>query len=119
MVQRQDGPVRSGRFQLGCQPVQLVVTEFPMMEAGHRGVHGDNPQAVDVVAVVHRGVIARLVQQPCPKVGPVIVVSHGPDDFGAQILAGRIDDCSEFGVSLGISLIRQVTGENYGFGAGP
>jgi hypothetical protein len=68
--------------------------------------------------VVHGIVVAMLAEELRPEVGPVVVVAHGPDDLRIEILAGRLDDCAELGVGLGIAFVRQVAGKNHGFGAG-
>jgi hypothetical protein len=68
--------------------------------------------------VVHGVVIGRLVQQPCPEVGAVVVVAHGPDDLGAQVFAGRINDGPQFCVRFGIPLVRKVAGEDDGLRPG-
>ena len=71
----QGGMVPSGAGWLVRQraspaaPAQLAV-----VEAGHGGVQGNDAQPVDEVAVVQRGIVARLVQEPGSEIGLVVVV---------------------------------------------
>jgi hypothetical protein len=62
--------------------------------------------------VVQGVVVAGLVQQALPEVRPVVVVSHGPDDLRAQVLAGRLNDGPELYIGFRIALVREVSGED-------
>ena len=88
-----------------------------MVETGHGGVQGDDAQPVDEVAVVHGGVVGRLVQEPGAEIRPVIVVPHRPDDLGTHGLAGGLDDRAQFVVGAGFAAVGQVSCEDHCFGA--
>ena len=109
-------PSGAGVSSSAGKPLELCLAQLAVVVARDRGVHGDDAQAVDEVAVVHRCVVAGLVEQPGPEVGPVVVVSHGPDDLGAHAFARWLHDGPQFCVGLGIALVSEVAGEDHGLG---
>ncbi|BAS07204.1 hypothetical protein AHiyo4_06260 [Arthrobacter sp. Hiyo4] len=46
------------------------------------------------------------------------MVAHGPDDLGAHVLAGGINNCPELCVGLRVALVGEVTREDHGLGPG-
>ena len=112
MVPSGAGVASSAASQSSC-----VLAQFAVVEPGHGGIQGDDAQPVDEVAVIHRVVVVRLVQEPGPEIGAVVMVAHRPDDLGAQRLARRLHDRAELGVGLRFAEVGQVAGEDHGFGA--
>jgi hypothetical protein len=80
---------------------------------GHRGVEGDDAQAVHVVDAVDGrrllfGAEVLLVEQAVAERAAVVVVSHDPDHLGAEPRCCRFDDGAEVGVSHRIALVGEV-----------
>ncbi|MDI2023722.1 hypothetical protein PJL18_04270 [Paenarthrobacter nicotinovorans] len=92
------------------------------MVARDRGVQGNDAESIDEVAAVNR--VLRLacfrgVHEGGAEVGPVVMVSHGPDRLGTQGVADRLYHDAEALVGFELALVREVAGKNDGRGLDP
>jgi len=114
VVHRQDGTVGRGHAELTAQPGQLGVAQGAVVVAGYRRVQGDHAQAADELDVVDRCRGRRLAEQGCAERRPLVVVTHHPDHSGSEPGCGRLDDGAQRAVGIGLTLVRQVAGDDDG-----
>ena len=118
---------KPGGFKPGGASLHnCMVPHGPDEEAFEKASHSDlKPQKLDnTLAFMFESrfrsidgvVVGRQVKKAGAEVGPVVVVSHRPDDFRTHGLAGGVYDGPEFCVRLGLALVSEVASENHGFG---
>ncbi|PQM48570.1 hypothetical protein C1Y40_01209 [Mycobacterium talmoniae] len=114
VVHGQNGAERGGLGQLRGQPLQLLRGELSVVVAGHRGVQHHDPQPGDLVHPVHRGHRRRLTQQVLAQRGPVVVVTHHPDELGAKAIGQRFDQFAQRAVGVRLAGVGEIPGEHQG-----
>ncbi|CDZ92487.1 hypothetical protein RHRU231_960016 [Rhodococcus ruber] len=115
----EDGAEGRRRLEFLRQPVQLFLRDLAVVEAGHRGVEGDDAQAVDVVDAVDRAGGRRLIEQQFPEGGAVVVVAHGPHDLRAERLRDGFDETAQLRIGVRLAAIGEVAGEHERIGLHP
>lgn len=86
-----------------------------MVEAGYRRVECDQSQAAKPVDPVLRLGVAFGVEELLRVLESLIVIAHYPDDLRAEALGCRLDQGSKSRISIRLSEIGQISGEDERF----